>query len=514
LDGGTDAQDGNAYPGPQLQEYAAAVVGAAEYSTGTFGVFGDSLCALCNIILTPTSVTRAGNVATVVFATHSLSTGTNIRAFNLAPSSFNTADAKITRVDANTFTYPSVGPDESATISGQSRVLAKSWASNQSWIVFANSALVGALQHTGFYGHSGETTAQMLARVDEVADGAESWIAYLGGANDVVAATTAAATIANDAAIVSALVRAGKHVALMTIIPLGSGHAQFATATPKIIQINAARRALARQYGSRVVLVDSFAALVSRTATDGRAAANVLQTDNVHLLTNGARLVGNALASAMSGRLAPASPLTVSAADSRSADAGNPNIWPIGQWSQVDGGTKSVLTNAASPPGGSVAGVLDGYNVTASGGAGEVYIKPDPDGYGYRQVAEYTPSGAQTLTIQQESNTALAALVAAGERYRISFSLDVTGVTSALSYIRCRVQGGFDGATIALGSPMHSVASGAGNVSSDIDMIVCGPEFEIPPGACTSITVEIILGFTGATTEHVVEVGRMTFDRV
>jgi len=29
LDGGTDAQDGNAYPGPLLQEYAASVVGAA-----------------------------------------------------------------------------------------------------------------------------------------------------------------------------------------------------------------------------------------------------------------------------------------------------------------------------------------------------------------------------------------------------------------------------------------------------------------------------------------------------
>ncbi len=29
LDGGTDAQDGNNYPGPALQDYAAAVVGAA-----------------------------------------------------------------------------------------------------------------------------------------------------------------------------------------------------------------------------------------------------------------------------------------------------------------------------------------------------------------------------------------------------------------------------------------------------------------------------------------------------
>ena len=32
LDGGTDAQDGNNYPGPALQDYAAAVVGAAGVS--------------------------------------------------------------------------------------------------------------------------------------------------------------------------------------------------------------------------------------------------------------------------------------------------------------------------------------------------------------------------------------------------------------------------------------------------------------------------------------------------
>jgi len=29
LDGGTDAQDGNAFPGPNLQDYAATVVGAS-----------------------------------------------------------------------------------------------------------------------------------------------------------------------------------------------------------------------------------------------------------------------------------------------------------------------------------------------------------------------------------------------------------------------------------------------------------------------------------------------------
>jgi len=57
LDGGTDAQDNNAYPGPFLQDYAAAVVGAA-YEAGMGGrttpvrvaTFGDSTAAVGTIV--------------------------------------------------------------------------------------------------------------------------------------------------------------------------------------------------------------------------------------------------------------------------------------------------------------------------------------------------------------------------------------------------------------------------------------------------------------------------------
>lgn len=49
LDGGTDAQDGNSYPGPMLQEFAAAVVGAGAGFAGssdyTLYFAGDSLAA-------------------------------------------------------------------------------------------------------------------------------------------------------------------------------------------------------------------------------------------------------------------------------------------------------------------------------------------------------------------------------------------------------------------------------------------------------------------------------------
>ncbi|MCQ4051619.1 hypothetical protein FK514_25410, partial [Klebsiella pneumoniae] len=55
LDGGTDAQDGNNYPGPLLSEYAAAVVGAA---LGPVVILGTS--AAYNTTLLQAAVDRAG----------------------------------------------------------------------------------------------------------------------------------------------------------------------------------------------------------------------------------------------------------------------------------------------------------------------------------------------------------------------------------------------------------------------------------------------------------------------
>ena len=65
LDGGTDAQDGNNYPGPLLQEYAAAVVGAAGISLE----YGDSLTS------PSTTTTLTGAISTTVTLS-STATGT------------------------------------------------------------------------------------------------------------------------------------------------------------------------------------------------------------------------------------------------------------------------------------------------------------------------------------------------------------------------------------------------------------------------------------------------------
>jgi lysophospholipase L1-like esterase len=497
-------------PAQQSNSLTAAVLCAG---------LGDSITQYWNHFVTPTAAVRAGNVVSITAAAHGLSQGAKVDIYGFrANTDFNARNVTINRIDANTFTYASIGSDVTATIdSTYARVSFQGWYSNVSAFAYANSRLKGALQLVDNFGQSSEQSTDILARLAPVLASSANWIICLWGANDVAgtsgaSAMTAAASIANDASICAAILASGKNVMLRTIQPLGTGHAAFATATPKIVQINAARRALAAASNGRIRLCDSYAAIVN-PATGG-AKANTLQSDNVHPQTYGARLDGIELAAAFSGT--PNGRFhTTSIADARATYSTSPNIWPVGQFSQTDAGSKSGPTNAASPPGGSVAGTLAGYNVTCTSGAGEVWMVPDDDGYGFGQVCSWTPSGAATVTIQQQSAGTMAALVAPGEVYRVGFHLKVAGVTSALTFLRCRIQGVFDGTTQVIGTPMHSDVGAASNVFTDFDEYIVGPEMVIPPFAsCTSLTLEVIANFSGATTIHTITVSRMTFNKI
>jgi lysophospholipase L1-like esterase len=475
---------------------------------------GDSLTQYFNHFMTPTSAVRSGNVVTVNFTAHGLGSGSRIDVygFKLNPD-FNTRDATITRIDANNFSYPSVGSDATATVDATyTRISYRNWFTNVSPFTFANSKLKGALTLVENFGQSSEQTSEILARINSVLASDVQWVIYLGGSNDVVSSTTAATTIANNQAIVDALLSAGKSVVLCTIPPLGVGHAQFATAMPKIVQINEALKLISRTTGGRVRLCDYFGALVNPLT--GGAKVNALQTDNVHWQTYGARLAGTALAAAFTG-IPDGAFLTTSIADGRETYAGAPNIWSVGQYNQVDAGTKSGPTNAASPPGGAVAGTLAGFNVTATAGAGEVWMGGDADGFGFSQVVSWTPSGAGTVTLQQQSAATMAAMVQPGERYRLGFHLKVTGVTLNLSFLRVRVQGVFDGVTQVIGTPMHSTVGASKNVFTDFDEYIIGPVMYIPPfTTCTSLTVEVIANFIAATTLHTITVSRVTMNKM
>jgi lysophospholipase L1-like esterase len=526
------------------KEYRISPDGAYYVSTNTAGStasavtiagFGDSLTTYWNHFMVPTAITRAAGIATATVAAHGLSTGQHVSIFGItADPTFNLDDVVITRDVAdptNKFTYPCPGASSTPTLDPIfARVLAINWFSNVSPFMYANSALRGALVLLNNFGHSSETTAMMLSRVSAACQCAADVVVYLGGSNDVVTGSiTAATTIANDIAIIRALISAGKRVVLCTIPPLGSGHAQVNAAMPKMVIVNEARRGLAQQYRGQVTIADFWQALVDPFT--GTAKANVLQTDNVHWQTYGARLAGLELVKALPS-VVPGHFLTSSIADYRGKFNTSPNISPniwggsgyADLFLQADNGTKGgTLTNTSSPPGGSVAGVLGTYNVTGTGGTGDVYIAPDADGVGYAQVVNWNPTTATTgtLTIQQESAGSMAGYMVAGDKYQIGFHLKISGVTSYVLYARCRVQGIFDGVTLILGSPMHSDIGATNNVFTNFDEYIVGPTMIVPTNAwaaCSSLTVEVIIGFganpAGTPTTTTITVSRMTFNKV
>ncbi len=66
LDGGTDAQDGNNYPGPALQDYADAVVGAAGISLE----YGDSLTRPSNTTTLTAAISTTATLSATATSTY------------------------------------------------------------------------------------------------------------------------------------------------------------------------------------------------------------------------------------------------------------------------------------------------------------------------------------------------------------------------------------------------------------------------------------------------------------
>jgi lysophospholipase L1-like esterase len=513
---------------------SGSVLAMTHRSSVNVALFGDSRCAMDHHLATPTQMSRTNGIASVTIAGHGLASNKLVNAVGLREQpSLNANSVKVTRVDANTFSYPSAGPDIAPFTPNTtfSRIVYLEWQSNLSRFQFANGnpKVRGAMRLVDNFGCSSEQTPDMIARLPVVGQTSADLVMYDGGVNDTTgtaaaAALSAAATIANDVTIVEYLLAQGKVVALGTIMPLGNGHTAFAAAMPKIVQINAARRELARRYHGRVFLVDFWAALID--PVNGYARTDTLQSDKVHLQTYGAHLGGDEWANAMPW-LSPARALTASSAEARANYAVSPNLWPAGQWAQVAGGTQTGATNG-TPAGGEVAGVMAGMNVTVTGASATTVIRPETDAngnvVGFLQVVQVTPTGAGTVEIQADgasipmSPSGVAIL--AGQKFRPSLRLKLNNVTSKVQYPRVKMNGQFtgapDSAAIQIGTPFHSDAPAVdGNLHADVDLYLTGPDIEIPPFATyTAQNLEVIVAYSGATTPFELCAGRIAIDQV
>ena len=232
LDGGTDAQDGNAYPGPLLQEYAAAVVGAS------------------NLVSPP---------HTLLFVGDSISLRNGPLA-NLANTAYTPGD-----------TYAS---NESIVFRGSGFFTSANALLNSRFRPVYNGAI------------GGETTTQINARISGlISTWRPAYVSYLGGTNDVQGNVSAESVTIPNIQEARNLINAGGATMILYTIPPITG--LTAAQKQELLKLNQFIRWYALNTQGVIFGGDFFKVCAHPDTGDWLASGEygmeaALSTDNIH----------------------------------------------------------------------------------------------------------------------------------------------------------------------------------------------------------------------------------------
>jgi lysophospholipase L1-like esterase len=213
-------------------------------------------------------------------------------------------------------------------------------------------------------GVSGNTSAQMLARLqtDVLADDSD-WVWIGGPVNDISGDVASSTTIANLTSILTAILAAGRRVVLLTCAPSTS----YSTSGRKqaLSDVNRWIRSLPGTTRG-VVVVDAQRVLVDPAT--GYPATGMAADGIVHYSDAGATRVGKAVADALSTIVPPVSIPSVTIADPRCIIS-NPHFGTNGSgWSILDSGVTAAYAAADNTWANKVTLTLSGITTVISPG--------------------------------------------------------------------------------------------------------------------------------------------------
>lgn len=229
---------------------------------------------------------------------------------------------------------------------------------DRDWLAYACLLSAGRMRYRGNAGVTGNTTAQMLARLaSDVLPRQPAYCTVLGGINDIAALTPLATIWANLKAIYATLIAAGIRPIPCTLCPWSSGTAT-AAGRQKLGQLNQLIAAYAAANGLHCL--DFFAQLVDETT--GFYKATLDNGDGLHPSPAGAKIMGTYVNSTLSS-LFPYAPALLAGQPDDYTGTG-PSILPGGLfltntsgvgagWSSNGTGTFTCATDATNLPGGS-----------------------------------------------------------------------------------------------------------------------------------------------------------------
>lgn len=243
-----------------------------------------------------------------------------------------------------------------------------------SYATWASLLSGGRIRMLANKGVGGETSTQILARVDDVIALSPDWCLVMMGTNDMTGyAAAPAATLATLKSNIEAAERqlrgVGINVVLCTILP--NGTAQY---RPGIIRANAWIRWYCQTRG--VHLLDLYAQMVDPAQADTWR-SGYAHGDGVHFSQAGAKAAGSYVATA----LAPLLPLHTPTLCSSNVTGDDPNL--------LVNGIFTGDTNAD--------GIANSWGETGSGGSVTWSLETDSAIVGQWQVLTVASSGARSL---------------------------------------------------------------------------------------------------------------------
>lgn len=181
--------------------------------------------------------------------------------------------------------------------------------------------------HAYNFGVGGDTTTQMLARLQSVLDSDAGVVVMLGSTNDRTASNptmSAADSIANLDAMISALVADGKFVIIVAETPRGDSVNTDKALTGTALQEHfAVRNWILQQQGrAGVKVADAWPDIADRASTTGYAKTGMFH-DGLHPNASGAYYIGKAVSACIT-ELYPVSPIILQASNTDVYSAANP----------------------------------------------------------------------------------------------------------------------------------------------------------------------------------------------
>ena len=385
----------------------------------------------------------------------------------------------VTRVDANTFTYPAPGVDGAATGSQFGADLQKlSQRGYLSWARQASGNRI-AVAYAGVQG--GATAATIGAKfvAPAIASGAKNAI-VMAGVNNAAGSQTAAQIAAEIiSSLLDPLAAAGMRVIVMAVLPFSSAHPSFVTATPKIPVINEALRRYCMGKAS-MIWVDAWSALVDPVAaTPGNTLSGVMDSSNLHTSPRGAALVGARLGAAIAAQPIPSVDLCLRGnIDAVGNNATSNNLLDVGLM-QGTGGTVSAPVTGSAPTGWTIATTGTITSAVAS-------LQARSDGVGQDLQVVVQPGGSAQILCNTQSGQLLGRVVG-GAWYQIALEVSASGVSASnCSNVTAWLGLNIDGSAYTLGL-INGFASDTPN-TADIpaNTLFLSLPFWIPAGTITA----------------------------